>query len=193
MKSRWYGLSVISKSQSKEHREPSERSPGRDLGTTPFPVGCCCLAVKSHPTLLQPQGLWAQVVLVVKSLPANAGDVRDPGSIPWVGKITWRRKYSRILAWRIPGTEEPGGLPESMGSQSQAWLRDWAHAHTPFMLLILPPPSSCSCTSDLNNEVSPQWKAFYFRFLLSGENIHLPNIGPGKRGIEARLKIVNRI
>ena len=28
--------------------------------------------------------------------------------------------YSSVLAWRIPGTEEPGGLP-SMGSQS--WTR----------------------------------------------------------------------
>ena len=25
--------------------------------------------------------------------------------------------HSSILAWRIPGTEEPGGLGQSMGSQ----------------------------------------------------------------------------
>ena len=31
--------------------------------------------------------------------------------------------YSSILAWVIPWTEEPGGL-QSMGSQSQAQLRD---------------------------------------------------------------------
>jgi len=30
---------------------------------------------------------------VVKNLPANAGDARDAGSIPWVGKILWRRKW----------------------------------------------------------------------------------------------------
>ena len=34
---------------------------------------------------------------------------------PWVGKIPWRREgmaaCSSILAWRIPWTEEPGGLP----------------------------------------------------------------------------------
>ena len=29
--------------------------------------------------------------------------------------------HSSVLAWRIPGTEEPGGLPSSMGSQS--WTR----------------------------------------------------------------------
>ena len=30
--------------------------------------------------------------------------------------------YSSVLAWRIPGTGEPGGLP-SMGSQSWTWLK----------------------------------------------------------------------
>jgi len=33
-----------------------------------------------------------QVVLVVKNLPANAGDARDTGLIPEVRKIPWRRK-----------------------------------------------------------------------------------------------------
>ena len=38
----------------------------------------------------------AMVALVVKNLPASAGDVSDSGSIPgspWVGKISWRRKW----------------------------------------------------------------------------------------------------
>ena len=58
------------------------------------------------------------MVLVVKSLPANAGDVRDTGSIPGSGRSSGGRhgKPSSILAWRIPWTEEPGGL-QSMGSQ----------------------------------------------------------------------------
>ena len=30
--------------------------------------------------------------------------------------------HSSVLAWRIPGTGEPGGLP-SMGSQSRTWLK----------------------------------------------------------------------
>ena len=52
------------------------------------------------------------VALVVKNPPVNAGDVRDGGSIPGQedpleeGMGT----YSSILAWRIPWTEEPGGL-----------------------------------------------------------------------------------
>ena len=37
----------------------------------------------------------------------------------WVRKIPWRRKWqppTSILAWRIPWTEEPGGI-QSMGLQ----------------------------------------------------------------------------
>ena len=37
---------------------------------------------------------WAsQVALVVKNLPANAGDVRKLGFDPWVGKMPWRRVW----------------------------------------------------------------------------------------------------
>ena len=42
------------------------------------------------------------MALVIKNLPANAGDLRDSGSIPgWA--------HFSILAWRIPRTEEPIG------------------------------------------------------------------------------------
>ena len=37
---------------------------------------------------------------------------RRPGFSPWVGKIPWRRKWLstlKILSWRIPWTEDPGG------------------------------------------------------------------------------------
>ena len=36
---------------------------------------------------------------MVKSLPANAGDVRDRGFDPWVGKIPWRRAGSTTLVF----------------------------------------------------------------------------------------------
>ena len=48
----------------------------------------------------------SQVALVVKNPPANAGDLRDAGSIPGWGTAT----HSSIPALRIPWTEEPGGL-----------------------------------------------------------------------------------
>ena len=57
---------------------------------------------------------WAsQVALVVKNLPANAGDARDMGQDdPLEEEMAIP---SSILARRIPWTEEPGGL-QSMGS-----------------------------------------------------------------------------
>ena len=54
---------------------------------------------------------WAsQVTLVVKNLPANAGHVRDVGSVPGLGRSPGGGDnnpfhYSRL---RIPWTEEPG-------------------------------------------------------------------------------------
>ena len=53
-----------------------------------------------------------QMVLVVKNLLANAGDVRDMGSIPGSGRSPGggHGNNSSILAWRIPWTEEPGRL-----------------------------------------------------------------------------------
>ena len=56
---------------------------------------------------------WAsQVALVVKNPPANAGDIRDEGSVPGSGRSPGGGQgnplqYSR---WRIPWTEEPGRL-----------------------------------------------------------------------------------
>ena len=48
----------------------------------------------------------------VKNPPANAGDIRDVGLIPGLGRSLAKgmATHSSILAWRIPWTEEPGGL-----------------------------------------------------------------------------------
>ena len=71
----------------------------------------------------------SHVALVVKNLPANAGDVRDSGSIPRSGRTLEKEMatYSTILAWRIPWVEEPGRL-QSMGSQRSR--HNWATKHT---------------------------------------------------------------
>ena len=54
------------------------------------------------------------MALVVKNPPAKAGDM---GSIPGSGRSPGGGcGNSGILAWRIPWTEEPGGL-QSIGSQ----------------------------------------------------------------------------
>ena len=56
----------------------------------------------------------SQVALVVKNVPANAGDVKDIGDtglIPWVGKIPWQR------AWQPTSVFLPG---EAHGQRSLA-------------------------------------------------------------------------
>ena len=55
--------------------------------------------------------LW-MVALVVKSPPANAGDAGDTGSsLGWEDPLEeGMTTHSRILAGKIPWTEEPGGI-----------------------------------------------------------------------------------
>ena len=55
---------------------------------------------------------WAsQFALVVKNPLANAGDIRDTSSAPGSGRSPGgMATHSSILVWRIPWTEEPGGL-----------------------------------------------------------------------------------
>ena len=63
------------------------------------------LVVKNSPPVQEIQEMWVQSL-----------DWEDPLE---EGMAT----FSSILAWRIPWTEEPGGL-QSKGSQSQTQLSD---------------------------------------------------------------------
>ena len=66
--------------------------------------------------------ITSQVALVVKNQLASARDKRDADLIPglerspggWCGMAT----HSSTFAWKIPWTEEPGGL-QSIGSMTQ--------------------------------------------------------------------------
>ena len=53
-----------------------------------------------------------QVVLVVKNPMANAGDVRNLGSIPGLGRSLEKETttHSSILAWEIPWIDDLGRL-----------------------------------------------------------------------------------
>ena len=58
-----------------------------------------------------------QVALVVKNSSGNARGVRDMDSIPGSGRSPGGghgNPLQYVLAWRMPWTEEPGGL-QSMG------------------------------------------------------------------------------
>ena len=65
----------------------------------------------------------SQVALVVKNPPANAGDSRDIGSIPGLGRFPGEGNGNplHMVAWEIPWTEEPGRLVLGI-KKSQTWL-----------------------------------------------------------------------
>ena len=52
------------------------------------------------------------MALAVKNPPANAGDMRDAGSVTGSGRSLEEgmATHSSILVWIIPWTEEPGRL-----------------------------------------------------------------------------------
>ena len=79
--------------------------------------------------------VMSQVALVMKNPSAKAGDVRCRRSNrkTQVGEDPLeegRATHSRILAWKIPMTEEPGGL-QSMGSQSDMTEATTHHTSCP--------------------------------------------------------------
>ena len=56
---------------------------------------------------------WAlQVALVVKNLAANAGDIRDTGWIPRLGRPPGEEMATHfsVVAWEVLWGEDPGGL-----------------------------------------------------------------------------------
>ena len=75
---------------------------------------------------------------VVNNPAAGAGGARDVGLVPGRGDAVEKEMatHSSILAWKVPWTEEPGGL-QSVGSQSVG--RTECSAAAPY--------SSCVCLS----------------------------------------------
>ena len=77
-------------------------------------------------------GLWSsQVVLVVKQTPANAGEVRDTGWIPGLGRYQRRAWQPTPVSW----SEEPHGQRSLVGNnlwvaKSQTRLKRLS-MHTP--------------------------------------------------------------
>ena len=60
---------------------------------------------------------------MVNNLPANTGDRGDTGSIPGLGISSGigNGNLLHILAWKIPWTEETGGL-QSTGSDTTEYI-----------------------------------------------------------------------
>ena len=76
-------------------------------------------SLSTYPTLTWNMLVCFQASLLWQRICLQCRSCRRRGFDPWVGKIPWRRawqSHSTILAWRIPWTEEPGGL-QSVGLQ----------------------------------------------------------------------------
>ena len=80
-------------------------------------MGICILLLKIKCVWLSMYTLGAsQVAQEVKNPPASAGDIKRLGFDPWVGKISWRRK------WQLTPVFLPG---ESHGQRSLAGYSSW--------------------------------------------------------------------
>ena len=75
--------------------------------------------ISVHALYIYSYQLYSQAALVVKDPPADAGDTGDSGSIPgWKVPPEYEMAtHSCFLAWKIPCSEEPGGLYSPWGSQ----------------------------------------------------------------------------
>ena len=76
----------------------------------------------------------------VKNLPANEGVARDAGYTPQSGRSPEEEMatHSSIIAWKIPRTEEHGGL-QSMESQRVGHDRAHLEPHKICISLLLFP------------------------------------------------------
>ena len=84
-------------------------------------------------------------MLLVKNTPANAGDIRERGSIPGSGSAPAEgtATHSSILAWRIPWIRGIWWATVHRVTKSQTQLKQLSmHIHTPvsdwIMCLLLP-------------------------------------------------------
>ena len=62
----------------------------------------------------------SQVVLLVQNSPANAGDSRDAGLIPELGRSPGGGHGSPLQAWRIPWT---GAWQATLHRVTNSWTR----------------------------------------------------------------------
>ena len=87
----------------------------------------------NHCNLVLMHVPWSKVDQMVKNLPAM--QKTQVWSLSWEDTLQEQMAIQSSLAWRIPWTEEPGGL-QSTGSQrvGHNWSNwsDWAHMHPLF-------------------------------------------------------------
>ena len=84
-----------------------------------------------------PSNIWlmrvaSQVAHLVKNMPANAGDPRDAGLIPGLGRCLRKEMatHSSILAWKIPWQRSLLGYSPWGCRVGHDWEQTDTHAHS---------------------------------------------------------------
>ena len=76
------------------------------------------------PWTEEPNGLWAsQVVLGVKNLPANAGEVRDVGLVPGSGRSPGGGRGSPLQYYCLGNPMDGGGWWATVHGVAKSWTR----------------------------------------------------------------------
>ena len=115
----------------------AERSPGEEVGTTKGGRSGPSPGPAPPATTARPHRFNGHSPCGRQDFPGgsagqeSAPQCEGPGFDPWAGKIPWRRAWthSSVLAWRIPQTEEPGGLRSVGAAECPTQLSDSAQ-HT---------------------------------------------------------------
>ena len=77
----------------------------------------------------------SQMALAVKNLPAIAGDIRDVGSVPVLGRSLAEGRHVnpiQYLAWKIPWTEDPS---RQQSIESQGVRHNWSDLACPHLFI----------------------------------------------------------
>ena len=78
------------------------------------------------------------MVLVVKNLPANAGNVRDAGSIPGLGRFPGRGNGKSLQYPCLENTMERGAWQATMHREAKSWTRLEVTQHVVYRVLPSP-------------------------------------------------------
>ena len=111
--------------------------------------------------------LWAELASLVAQMVKNLPAMQET----WVLFQGWEdileegmATHSSILAWRIPWTEEPGGL-QSLGSHRVGHDWSWLSAHTwaELYLPLFPPHSYVELLTPSTSECALIWREDLYR------------------------------
>ena len=127
------------------------------------------------------KGWTFQVVLVVKNLPANSGDVRVVGLIPGFGRSPGGGHGNPLQYSCLENLMDRGAWWAIVHrfAQSRTWLSDWACTHSKECEVISP------CGFDLHSPGHLMWRADSCE-----KTLMLENIEGGRRMGRQRMEMV---